>query len=337
MRISVIIPVYNSERYLRDCVRSITRQSHKDIEVLLVDDGSTDGSSALCDSLSAEDARVVTIHKKNGGTSSARNLGMSRATGDYLTFCDNDDFLRDDNCIARVVESLSQRPVDVLMHVNCMYDDRTSTIFPPKETHLAGAISKMDKSDAILRIVSEGLMTRAVWNKVVRTNLVRDFDIEFPEGMRSEDTDWSAGVLECAKTVGWSDDPFYCYRKGHDSAQTAKPVTRSQTDDLAAIISKHIKQIDSLGLYGKEEEAILSYLAYPFIVWMGQASSMGQCQKDDQASLQMYSYARRIFAADEDPAVAMAAKAYRVLGFWGTARLLGFAFKMKQAKTKRHQ
>ena len=88
MKISVIIPVYNSQDYLRECVRSITSQTYRDLEVLLVDDGSTDGSGDLCDALAAEDQRVVAIHKPNGGTSSARNTGVERATGDYLTFCD---------------------------------------------------------------------------------------------------------------------------------------------------------------------------------------------------------------------------------------------------------
>lgn len=337
MKISVIIPVYNSQDYLRECVRSITSQTFRNVEVLLVDDGSTDSSGALCDALAAEDQRVVAIHKPNGGTSSARNTGVERATGDYLTFCDNDDFLRDNRCLERVAQSLSARPVDVLMHDNCMYDDPKGTIISPKETNLADKVAGLSKGDAILEVISQGLMARAVWNKVVRTGLVRDNGIVFPEGMRNEDTDWSASVLEHAQSVGWLDDPYYCYRKGTGYAQTSKPITRSMTDDLAKVIERHVAAIDQLGLSGTEARSIRAYLAYPFIVWMGQAASLGECRKDDRTSLEMCAHAPQLLAADNDPAVRLASRAYRVFGFWSTARLLGVAFRLLQASKLRHQ
>lgn len=337
MKISVIIPVYNSQDYLRECVRSITSQTYRDLEVLLVDDGSTDGSGDLCDALAAEDQRVIAVHKPNGGTSSARNEGVARASGDYLTFCDNDDSLRDDQCLERVAQSLSARPVDVLMHDNCMYDDSTGTVIPPKQTDLAAKIAGLSKGEAILEIISQGLMARAVWNKVVRTGLVREDNIMFPEGMRNEDTDWSASVLEHAQSVGWLDDPYYCYRKGTGYAQTSKPIMRSMTDDLAKVIEKHVAAIDELGLSGAEARSIRAYLAYPFIVWMGQAAALGDCRKDDRTSREMCVHAPLLLTADEDRAVHLASLSYHVFGFWGTARLLGIAFRLTRLSSLRHQ
>ena len=337
MKISIVIPVYNSHEYLRECVDSIINQTFRNVEVLLVDDGSTDNSGAICDELAAGDPRVIAIHKKNGGTSSARNEGVARATGDYLTFCDNDDFLRDSECLMRVATYLESNPVDVLMHDNCIYNDPVKTIVPPHETHLADEIAKLGKGEAILSVISHGVMAVTVWDKVVRTSLVRDNGIVFPEGMRNEDTDWSASVLEHAGSVGWVDDPYYCYRKGHTYAQTAKPVTRAMTDDLATIISRHMDAIKTIGLGGADAEAIKAYLAYPFIVWMGQTSSIGACRKDDKVSLEMCGMAPALFAAHEDPSVAKAALAYRVLGFWGTAHLLGIAFKQRQKAAQKAQ
>ena len=172
-----------------------------------MDDGSTDESGKLCDALAAEDSRVIAIHKPNGGTSSARNEGVAQASGDYLTFCDNDDFFRDDQYLELVARSLSAHPVDVLMHDNCMYDDSKGTVIPPKQTNLSTKVANLSKGEAILEIISQGLMARAVWNKVVRTSLVRENGILFPEGMRNEDTDWSASVHERAQSMGWFDDP----------------------------------------------------------------------------------------------------------------------------------
>lgn len=94
--ISVIVPVYNIIEYLPRCVRSITAQTYENLEVLLVDDGSTDGTGELCDSLGAEDARIRVFHKENGGSSSARNLGISKARGEYLGFVDSDDYVEPD-------------------------------------------------------------------------------------------------------------------------------------------------------------------------------------------------------------------------------------------------
>ena len=91
--ISVIVPVYNREMYLERCVRSIMNQTYQNLEILLVDDGSTDGSGEICERLAKEDKRIRVFHKENGGSSSARNLGIREAKGEYLGFIDSDDYI----------------------------------------------------------------------------------------------------------------------------------------------------------------------------------------------------------------------------------------------------
>lgn len=93
MRFSIIIPIYNVERFLRDCLESVKGQTYADFEVLMVDDGSKDGSGKICDEYAAQDARFRVYHKKNGGLSDARNVGMEHAQGDFLVFLDADDFM----------------------------------------------------------------------------------------------------------------------------------------------------------------------------------------------------------------------------------------------------
>ena len=90
---SVVVPVYNVEQYLPKCMESLLAQTLEDIEVMLVDDGSPDGCPALCDRYAEEDGRVRVIHKSNGGVSAARNDGLAAATGDYVIFCDSDDWM----------------------------------------------------------------------------------------------------------------------------------------------------------------------------------------------------------------------------------------------------
>ncbi len=91
--ISVIIPVYNAEKYLRACVSSVTRQTYKNLDIIMVDDGSTDSSGAICDRLAREDSRITVIHRKNTGIAGAQNVGLDAARGDFIAFCDNDDVM----------------------------------------------------------------------------------------------------------------------------------------------------------------------------------------------------------------------------------------------------
>ena len=91
--ISIIVPVYNAERFLPYSVESILKQSYQNLEIILVDDGSTDGSPALCDEYASRDARIVVIHQENGGISQAQNTGLNHAHGEYIAFADNDDIL----------------------------------------------------------------------------------------------------------------------------------------------------------------------------------------------------------------------------------------------------
>ena len=93
--ISIIIPVYNVKKYLLRCIRSILKQKYRNFEVILVDDGSDDGSGLLCDKLKTRDSRIRVIHKENGGMSSARNVGIEFARGEYITFVDSDDYISD--------------------------------------------------------------------------------------------------------------------------------------------------------------------------------------------------------------------------------------------------
>ena len=107
--ISVIVPIYNVEKYLEKCVHSIVKQSYENLEIILVDDGSTDACGALCDQLALQDHRIQVIHKPNGGLSDARNAGLDRMRGKYVTFIDSDDWVTEDyiSSLYRLNQTLS--------------------------------------------------------------------------------------------------------------------------------------------------------------------------------------------------------------------------------------
>lgn len=114
MKLSVIVPVYNVETYLNRCIDSIINQTYKNLEIILVDDGSTDKSGKICDKYAAIDSRIKVIHKKNGGLVSARKYGVMNATGDYITDVDSDDWI-ENQAFSYMIEKLSQYNPDMLV------------------------------------------------------------------------------------------------------------------------------------------------------------------------------------------------------------------------------
>lgn len=131
MKLSIILPIYNVEAYLEECVNSILMQSYRDYEIILVNDGSTDGSPKLCDDLAAKHDCIKVVHKKNGGSSDARNFGTAEATGEYVVYIDSDDFITSPDFYQRLQRS--QRVEQILYSTNLL------NIFTnPREWILAG-------------------------------------------------------------------------------------------------------------------------------------------------------------------------------------------------------
>ena len=122
MKISIIIPVYQVEKYLQKCVDSVLSQLHTNVELILVDDGSQDSSGKMCDEYSRQNQNVITLHKKNGGLSSARNFGMAHASGEYIMFLDSDDWL-EQGCIVRFLDYIDRYKSDLIVAKAFLVDE----------------------------------------------------------------------------------------------------------------------------------------------------------------------------------------------------------------------
>lgn len=113
MKISVIVPIYNVEKYIEKCINSIINQTYKDLEIILVDDGSTDSSGKICDEYAKKDKRIKVIHKKNGGVSSSRNIALTIANGDYITWIDSDDWIEKDT-YSKLADIILKNKADII-------------------------------------------------------------------------------------------------------------------------------------------------------------------------------------------------------------------------------
>lgn len=212
--LSIITPVYNVRSYLERCVLSVLNQSYDNIELILIDDGSTDGSSELCDEWALKDNRIVVIHKENGGVSSARNVGLEIANGEYFTFVDSDDFIALDTYSSNMFFLLEHNDVDILQFPYCNYisDEKSLDYHKPPRAMLIG-------TEQIFRNWWSGTPLEYVsWNKIYKRNIWSD--IRFNIGHTSEDTWLVPEFVNRSKTVYISEQGLYYYQRSRKDSYT---------------------------------------------------------------------------------------------------------------------
>ena len=224
--LSIITPVYNVESYLDRSIQSILSQSYRDIELILIDDGSTDGSSSLCDEFAKKDDRVSVVHKENGGVSTARNVGLEIATGEYLTFVDPDDFLAPDTYLANMEYLISHKDVDILQYPYCNYisDDEILNYHRPAEHLLVGA------EQIFSNWWSGSPLEYVIWNKIYKRSLWDG--VRFKVGHISEDTCLVPQFVSRAHSIYISEKGLYYYQRDRVDSYTFGEYSFSKHLDL---------------------------------------------------------------------------------------------------------
>ena len=216
--LSVIIPVYNCESYLNQCLDSIQKQTFRDLEVICVDDGSTDGSGAICDSYAAQDSRFVVIHQKNGGQSAARNKGLDNASGRFITFVDGDDYL-ETSAYETVLACFTSDDTDMVQFKFQMFNEKK---YIPREQKFKAI--NLDFDDRV-SCVSAGLYV--VWNKIYRREFLQKHNIRFLEGYNFEDVPFTHLCAFCAHRIDACPKILYNYRIGSGySTRKETPVNK---------------------------------------------------------------------------------------------------------------
>lgn len=224
--VSVIIPVYNVLPYLERCVRSVLRQTRQPNEVLLIDDGSTDGSSALCDALAAANASVHVVHQANQGLAGARNTGVRQAQGDYLLFLDADDEWLPANGLEQLMPQ-ADGSTDLILYRHTDFWPSRPVVTVGYADDLTGRLHPAAPLFAtLMRTQQFGMSACFV---MVRRQLLLSHGIEFPLGYISEDVHWSLHVWQHASAVYVSPVALYAYhhRAGSLSASTTLRVDES--------------------------------------------------------------------------------------------------------------
>lgn len=244
--ISVIVPVYNVEKYLPQCIDSILNQTEKNLEIILVDDGSLDNSGKICDEFSKKDDRIVVIHKKNNGLSSARNAGLEIAKGNYIGFVDSDDWL--DKSMYEVLLKLLKENNSDISCCDFFKTANSNDSIPHIDNEIINSYNNIES----LNNFYNGLYTQTVvaWNKLYKRELFKD--ISYPVGKIHEDEGTTYKLYYKANKITYTNRPLYYYRITPNSITTSK-FNKKRLDiiDVYDEKVKFIKDINNEEIYSK--------------------------------------------------------------------------------------
>lgn len=233
-KVSVIIPVYKVEKYLKRCIESVVNQSYKNIEIILVNDGSPDKCGEICDAYAKIDSRIKVIHKENGGLSSARNAGLDIASGEYIMFVDSDDWIEEDSL--EKLDKYMDMSYDIINFKFRFAKGKTKNIElndKLKDSYECDLLSYIDK-------LFLGELDFFIWNKLYKKNL---FDkVRFPEGRNYEDLATIYKLYFKAKNIIVTDYTLYYYWLGNSNSITSNSTIKNMTDYLLS--AKEIYEVN---------------------------------------------------------------------------------------------
>lgn len=263
LKVSVIIPVYNVEQYLSQCLDSVVGQSYQNLEVILVDDGSTDGSKEICDYYAEKDERIRLIRQKNQGAANAKNTGLHYVTGELITFIDSDDYV-ENNWIERMVFILERENADL---VECSFVlEYTDRVVPGNDDSFC---YKVFNSEEYMAQYLDNWTCSLFWNKLFRKELTEK--IYFRRERRCIDDEfYTYKILTNADKIVRISDQLYHYRQRRSGAVASEKNQLQKTDDALEILIERYKWIvthfPALNhYYLKHDIEIMSFFAKSFL------------------------------------------------------------------------
>ncbi len=258
--VSVIVPVYNVIDYLEPCLNSLKNQTLQNIEIIVVDDGSTDGSGNICDKFAENDPRVRIIHKKNEGLSAARNDGLDIARGQYIMFVDGDDWVEPDFCSAPYTIA-TESDIELVIFCRIWHNEQNNS---KENSSLNTEAQKPFPQEGITdkkEILTQdfGLIGVIVWNKLFHRRL---FDsVRFPNGRLGEDNAITHLLIHSANNVYLLNKPLYHHRINRPGSIKAERSYKFRSDELALVVQRNrdLKQWGYISI-AEEEKSALTYL-----------------------------------------------------------------------------
>lgn len=247
MKISAVVPVYNSEKYLNRCIDSVKAQTYTNWEMIMVDDGSKDRSAVIIDEAASHDGRIIAIHQENAGAGEARNKGIDAATGDYIVFLDSDDYI-DKDYFSLLIPKAKQNDI-VFIDV-----DQVTESGQKIRSEFMSTYKSYDKN----RFLRSQMTGKIFWGgvrKAVKSSLLKDNNIKYTLHSIGEEALYSFRILYAAKKIGFLDEkPVYFYVNHEGSLSNSKSL--DPWGDVAETIAEYLKEHD---LYKKYADTVNAF------------------------------------------------------------------------------
>ena len=323
---SIVIPVYNVEKYLNDCVDSVLIQTFTDFEVILVDDGSPDKCPVICDEYAEKDSRIQVVHKTNGGLSDARNHGVLAAHGKYLMFLDSDDYWDDPDALSKIHHELLKfsYSADVAMfQAKLLYPD--GSIIPDRGSFPEN-FNMMQPEESLCYMAERGLLIGSACSKVIKRSFFVDNKLFFKVGIKSEDIDWIIRVANCLPKYLYSDQYFYIYRKGRSESITAN-VDAAYLNQFAGMLKGFAE--DFIYTNERVRESLLSLVAYEFSILMAKTANLAD-KAERKKLIAKIKKQQDILRFDMHPKVQKINMVKKLIGFDLVMLLLGFYLRYRK-------
>lgn len=258
--LSIIVPIYNVEKYLDECISSIITPLMNQYEIILVDDGSQDSSGNMCDFYKNKYDNIQVVHKKNGGLSSARNAGITIARGQYLLFLDSDDKLSEGS-LSIIIDEISSKKVDILMGRAMTFDEDNSECNTCNIETYMPYMAINDPNKLMLKLDKNPDFWFAAWLIVIRKSFLLENELFFKEGLMHEDELWVPLVFVNAKSVCLIDYCFYFYRVNRKGSIVSTPQIKREFDKLKIAKTLHKYKCTSLSgsIFLKRRSAALVF------------------------------------------------------------------------------
>ena len=315
---SVIIPIYNTGKELERCVNSVLSQTFEDMELILVDDGSTDDSGQLCDQFAEKDERVLVIHQENGGSSEARNTGVRNAKGNYLVFLDSDDMWSEEDALEgvyKVIKKILNTDV-VVFGLEIWKEDGTFV-----KTRKVDTLNSTSKEDIIKNLIYTNQYFSASYVKILRRTFFIENNLFFKKGLLSgEDMEWSARVMVLCDSIQVYPSTFYKRIRRNEGSITSDIGKKNILDVLDAI-EKGISFIQENESAKSLQDIYYEYWAYNYAMLLGLAVKV---KKDPEYSMIYKRLAdlKWLLKYDHVKKVKMMKLATKFLGLKGAMKLL---------------
>ena len=324
MKFSIIVPVYKTEKYVKQCVDSILNQSFTDFELILVDNESPDNCPQICEDYARQDSRVRAIHKTHGTAASGRNLGIKSANGDYLCFLDSDDWWADSEVLAKINSKIEKTNPDILELYYKFHFDSTGKEMVPNVVDFS-CFDELENDKKIEFLINHDRLNPSAWGMCIARSFMEKSQGYFDESLVTEDVEWCLRLFSFSPKVDALNESVYVYRKNREGSITSN-IGAKNIFDYCDIIEKATRTLD---YKNKPEHAVLmNYVSYLALIATAltfrKSVKLSNAQKREMRSrLKVYCklYMKK-FATH--PKVKKAVKVYRLLGYAGMARVLGF-------------